>query len=157
MKDDYTTNSRYLAHTFSLKGWENVLFELRGAKGLRQILHLFWQWPMNGDETGLDEVGRCHVQVCYLCIWEEAIAFYKFPHFPRSPFLGITFYSRKIKLIASSHVRSNMKVLYRAGYTTSFPKLGVQLVGRRADGLLHLRLRLFRRVLRQLLCFLNVE
>ena len=30
MKDDYTTNSRYLTHTSPLqKGWENVLFELR--------------------------------------------------------------------------------------------------------------------------------
>ena len=29
MKDDYTTNSHYLILThFSLKGWENVLFEL---------------------------------------------------------------------------------------------------------------------------------
>ena len=28
MKDDYTTNSHYITHTFSLKGWENVLFEL---------------------------------------------------------------------------------------------------------------------------------
>ena len=28
MKDDYTTNSPYLTHTFLFKGWENVLFEL---------------------------------------------------------------------------------------------------------------------------------
>ena len=32
MKDDYTTNSRYLTYAFSLKSWENVLFELRSER-----------------------------------------------------------------------------------------------------------------------------
>ena len=29
MGDDYSTNSCYLTYSFSLKGWANVLFELR--------------------------------------------------------------------------------------------------------------------------------
>ena len=28
MKYDFTTSSHYLTHTFLLKSWENVLFEL---------------------------------------------------------------------------------------------------------------------------------
>ena len=32
MKDDYNTHSRYLTYAFSLKGWENVLSELRSER-----------------------------------------------------------------------------------------------------------------------------
>ena len=35
MKDDYATNSHYLTHSFPLKGWENVLFEL-GSERVRR-------------------------------------------------------------------------------------------------------------------------
>ena len=40
MKDDYTTNSHYLTDTFLLKGWENVLFELRNE---RVNICVIWQ------------------------------------------------------------------------------------------------------------------
>ena len=36
MKDDYTTNSHYLTHTFLLECWENVLFEL-GSERVRAV------------------------------------------------------------------------------------------------------------------------
>ena len=32
MNDDYTSNSHHLTYTSILKGWENVLFELRSER-----------------------------------------------------------------------------------------------------------------------------
>ena len=49
MKDDYNTNSRYLTCIFSLKGWENGLFELRSERVNATVAQSHSIMPLDED------------------------------------------------------------------------------------------------------------